>query len=112
MARVPVTLVKRAIVNMEDKYKVISPLGERIGIGTYDTFYNTEKFESCIEAMINKDAVCVNFVQDQEGIIYFEYYNIKDPDSKKYLRLGCQHFPFGIDTRDDWMICEYMQELL
>lgn len=97
---------------MEDKHKVISPLGERIGIGTYDTFFNADKFESVEEAIANNDAVCVNFVKDEEGIIYFEYFNIKDPDTKKYLRLDFQFFPLGVDTRDDWRICDAMQELL
>jgi hypothetical protein len=82
-------------------YTIIAPLGKRIGRGTFDTLFDSEKYSSMEQADQAGDLVVINFVQDSEGIIYFEGYHTKHPDNKRYIRLQIQHFPFGIDIFDD-----------
>lgn len=83
------------------KYTKIAPLGKRNSVGTFDDFYNDGKYNSMQEAWTAIDFVVVDFVQDEQGVIYFELYNKKAPEVKKYHRLRVQHFPMGIDVFDD-----------
>lgn len=84
------------------KYTKISPLGPREGKGTFDTFYDTKKYpKGQSQAEEANDAVIVDFVKDDDGIVYFEFYNTKAPEIKKYHQLEIQHFPFGVDVFDD-----------
>lgn len=81
-------------------YTKISPLGERIGPGTFEFVFDTEKYKM-EEAIVANDGAIVDFVQDENGIIYFEAYDTKSPENKQHVRLQIQHFPFGIDIMDD-----------
>lgn len=91
-------------------YTKIAPLGNRIGPGTYDCFWKPA-YRSMEEALAANDFIVVDFVTDENGIIYFEFYHINTPQIKKYHRLMFQHFPFGVDTRDDWMAGEIAQSM-
>jgi hypothetical protein len=55
------------------------------------------------EAMKANDIAVVDFVQDENGIIYFEIYHTKDPAAKRHCRLEIQNFipAIGIDAFDD-----------
>lgn len=83
------------------KYEKIYPLGERKGIGSYETFFNQGKFKSIKEAIEANEYCVVDFVKDEQGIIYFEIYTGALPDVKTYHRLNIQHFPCGVDVMDD-----------
>jgi len=82
-------------------YRKISPLGTRLGFGTYDTFFDTSKYRSIAEAEEANDLVIVNFVINDENVIYFEVFSTRNENKKEYLRLQIQHFPFGVDAGDD-----------
>ena len=57
-------------------YEKIRPLPKRDGDGTYDQFWDMDKYDSLEN-------------------------HTKKPEEKTYYRLEWQHFPFGVDTRDD-----------
>lgn len=82
-------------------YKVISPLGPRVGPGTFDAVWEQTNYPTIEEAMKASDYAVINFVEDEDRIKYFEAYYIRTPEVKKYLRLEIQDFPFGIDMIDD-----------
>ena len=82
-------------------YEKIRPLPKRDGDGTYDQFWDMDKYDSLEKARKANDTVIIDFVKDEKGIIYFEFYHTKKPEEKTYYRLEWQHFPFGVDTRDD-----------
>lgn len=86
-------------------YKKIFPLGKRPSKGGFDDFYSTEKYKSLEDAYHADDFVKVDFVTDENDIVYFEFYNVKNPDEKKHHRLEIQRFPFGIDVFDDQAAC-------
>ncbi len=92
--------------------KKISPLGKRKGLGTFDTFFDTDKYEKVAQAHEANDVAVVDFVQDDDGVKYFEIYHTKNPDEKTTYRLQIQHFPFGIDHFDDEWAAHYAQEFL
>lgn len=77
-------------------------MGERKGFGTYETFYNHHKYtrEQAYEA---KCYTVVDFVQDENGIKYLQAYHAQFPKYVLREKMLIQHFPFGIDQRDDWM---------
>lgn len=93
-------------------YKKISPLGKREGVGTWDTFFDTEKYSSPDDAAKHNDYVAADFVKDEKGTILFEIYHSKKPEDKKYHRLNFQHFPFGVDILDDSLGAEIAVNLL
>jgi len=82
------------------EYTKISPLGPRVGPGTFDFVFDTEKYKMD-QAIIANDGIIVDFVKGNDGILYFDAYDTKQPDIHEYLRLQIQHFPFGIDMMDD-----------
>lgn len=88
---------------MDNKYIKISPLGPRKGPGTFDCWYDTEKYLSVEEAAVANDLVIVDFVKDENDIIYFELHHTKAPRSRRHYQLEIQNFipAFGIDAFDD-----------
>jgi len=88
-------------------------LGPRVGPGTFDIFFDTEKYKTQEEAIAANDCVIIDFVR-KDGDIYFEAYHTKEPGVLLYERLEIQHFiaHIGIDTRDDQRACRLAQELL
>lgn len=95
-----------------DELSVISPLGPRTGPGTFDTFFDTVKYKTMEAALAAHDYVVVNFVANGFGTKSFEAYHSKEPHKKAYVELEIQHFPFGIDMRDDQAACNLAVELL
>jgi len=87
-------------------YSKIAPLGERDGLGTFDTFYDNEAYKSFNEA--GKDVVIVDFVEKDE-VIYFRFTH---KDKIEYHRLQIQHFPAGIDAFDDHAACVISDRLI
>lgn len=83
----------------------IYPLGPKPGFGTYETFYDSSKYQSLKQAKEYYDVVVVDFVKDEWGVIYFEVYSTMTPDIKKYHKLIVQQFPFGVDYNDDVEVC-------
>lgn len=96
---------------MSAEYTKISPLGKRDGVGTFDTFYATEKCENIEAAIAANDVVIIDFVS-KENITYFAAYHTKEPGTIIYTRLDIQHFPFGIDILDDGRACDMAAKLL
>jgi hypothetical protein len=93
-------------------YTKIAPLGERPGPGSYDGFWNMEKYKSMEEAMSAGDFVTIDFVQDERQIIYFEFFHSKRPKIRLHYQLGWQRFPAGVDTRDDAAAIEIARTML
>lgn len=88
------------------KYEKIDLFGKQKSRGTFDDFYNIEKFDSLQQAYDAKDYVECNFVKDEDGILYIEAKNISKPDVKKYHRLNYQNPVAGLDSLDDNCGCE------
>ena len=93
------------------EYTIIAPLGIMNGIGTFDTFHNQRKYSSCEEALKANDVIVIDFVKDENDIIYFQIYHTKSSHAKTYLQLEVQHFPFGVDIIDDNRVCQTVFEL-
>ena len=93
-------------------YTKISPLGPRIGIGTFDTINVKEKYPDMNDAIAAKECVVVDFVKDEEGVIYFCAYHAKHVEDKLYRKLSIQYFPVGIDLFDDEAAMEMAIKLL
>lgn len=92
-------------------YTVISPLGKRAGLGTFETFWDSEKYPD-VETAIKANNCCIVDFVEKEGTVYFQFHNIAHPDHKEYYRLNQQHFPFGIDVLDDNMACGIMERFI
>ena len=90
----------------------ISPLGPRVEEGTFETFFDGKKYHNMALARAANDMYIVDFVQDQNGIIYFEGYSLKQPELKTYHKLNYQHFPAGIDVSDDAAACAMADKYL
>lgn len=90
----------------------IYPLGKRSGIGSFDTFWDIEKYKTLQEAISKNDVIIVDFVKDDDDIIYFEFYWSYNPEEKIYQILTIQHFPLGVDIRDDRLACIQIQKML
>lgn len=82
------------------KYKKIDLFGKKQSKGSFDDFFDTEKYDSVKEAYDSNDFVKCNYVKDKKGIIYIEAQHTKKKN-KKYHRLMIQNCPFGIDINDD-----------
>lgn len=82
-------------------YTKIYPLGKREGRGSFDTYCERNGWEPN-SARASDKLVVIDFVVDENNIIYFEAHHSDHPEDKEYLRLQVQHFPFGIDMVDDF----------
>lgn len=88
---------------MKGRFTIIAPLGDRIGYGTFETFWNIELYRDVDEAYAKSDCVVVNFVQDKGGKMWFHFNDLAEPEHQVYYSLLVQEFnpDLGIDTRDD-----------
>lgn len=93
-------------------YTKISPLGARNGLGTFEMFFDTSKYISPDAAQEANDVAIVDFVLNDDDVIYFEAYHIKSPEDKKHVRLQIQHFPCGVDVMDDQAACDLANEFI
>lgn len=83
------------------KYTKISPLWPRRGPGTFDGVYGL-KYKTMEEAVEANDIVVIDFVKDENDIIYFQFYHTKDIKAKRYWQLQVQDFYMGVvDAFDD-----------
>lgn len=89
----------------------ISPLSNRPGLGTYETFFDKTKYQSLQQALYHKDVAIVDFVKDEYGTIYFEAYTMERPDYRLHHKLNFQQFPFGVDYSDDVEACVLVSKL-
>lgn len=92
-------------------YNKIALFGKKQSRGTFDDFFS-EKYESIQEAYEKNDYVQADFVKDEEGVLYIEAYNVKEPEVKKYHRLNFQRCMFGLDVLDDSLGAEMAESLL
>jgi hypothetical protein len=83
------------------KYEKISLFGKTKSRGTFDDFFDTEKYKTIHEAYNANDYVECDFVKDSEGILYIEARNVQNPEKKKYHKLNYQRPVFGLDISDD-----------
>ncbi|MFA7289599.1 MAG: hypothetical protein WC055_12050 [Melioribacteraceae bacterium] len=88
------------------KYTKIYPLGLREGHGSFETFFDLEKYASIKEAEDSNDYVVCDFVLGEDDIKYIECSHIQIPEIKKYHRINYQNFPFGLDVLDDRLASE------
>ena len=93
-------------------YNKISPLGIQASKGTNDDFFDTGKYSSVLEAWAADDYVQGDFVQDESNMVHIELKHTKNKDDKVYYTLQIQHFPLGLDIRDDNLACEAAYKLL
>lgn len=93
-------------------YEKINLFGGKTSKGSFDDFFNTEKYPDLQSAYKANDYVEADFVKDENGIIYIEARNIKNPEDKKYYRLNFQHCPAGLDGLDDNLAAEMAASLL
>ena len=92
-------------------YKKIALFGKKESKGTFDDFYS-KNYSSLQEAYDANDYVQADFVQDEEGTLFIEAHNVKNPDVKKYHRLNFQRPVAGIDILDDSLAAEMSASLL
>lgn len=93
-------------------YKKINLFGKQKSRGTYDDFYNTEKYDTIEQAYEANDYVECDFVRDHHGDLYIEAKNVKNPDRRIYHRLHHQRPVAGLDVYDDEAGCELAESLL
>lgn len=93
-------------------YTKIDLFGKKESRGTFDDFFSTDKYETLQDAYKANDYVECDFVQDENGILYIEARNVKNPDVKEYHRLNYQHCLAGIDVSDDAGGCDIASKLL
>jgi len=84
-------------------FTIIAPLGDRVGFGTFETFWDTKKYDHVEVAYVNCDCVVVDFVKDKGGKIWFHFTDLAEPEHEVFYSLLVQKFnpDLGIDTRDD-----------
>lgn len=88
------------------EYKKISPLGPRVGFGTFETLFDIDKYPTLEDATNANDYVILDFVIDERDLKHIECYHVRTPETKLYHRINYQHFPFGLDAMDDHFACE------
>lgn len=81
-----------------EKINLFGPKGSR---GSFDDFFDTKKYETIQEAYAANDYVECDFVKDEEGVLYIQAANVKNPAVQKLHRLNYQRCPFGLDVSDD-----------
>ena len=93
-------------------YEKIELFGKQKSRGSYDDFFNAEKYPNLEAAYNANDYVQAEFVKDEKGAIYIEVRNVNNPEVKKYHRLNYQRPFFGLDVSDDSAGCELATSLL
>ena len=88
------------------KYEKVNLFGKQQSRGTFDDFFHSEKYETLQQAYDANDYVECDFVKDEQGLLYIEAKNVKNPEVKKYHRLNYQKPVCGLDVSDDNAGCE------
>jgi len=104
--------LRKLLAKMKDRKDdgKFRPLGHRNGIGTYETFFDTDQYDTWKDAVDDGEAVVVDFMND-EGVIKFVAYHVARPGTKLYHTLNYQHFPAGVDVLDDQAAVEMAEKL-
>jgi hypothetical protein len=92
-------------------YERIYLFGKQKSRGTFDDFFDTTKFETLEQAYGANDYVECDFVKDEEGTLFIEARNVKQPDVRKVHRLNYQRPVAGLDVSDDSAGCELAASL-
>ncbi|HRG19317.1 MAG TPA: hypothetical protein PLP39_09520, partial [Flavobacterium lutivivi] len=82
-------------------YEKINLFGKKQSRGTFDDFFDINKYETIEQAYNANDYVECDFVRDENGIIFIEARNVKNPELKKYHKLNYQRPFAGLDVSDD-----------
>lgn len=80
--------------------------------GTFDDFFNTDKYDSLEAAYAANDYVEADFVRDEQAAILIELRHSKNPDKRLYHRLNYQEPRFGLDISDDNAAMELAKTLM
>lgn len=64
-------------------YEKIYLFGKKQSKGSFDDFFSTEKYSTIQDAYKANDYVECDFVKDENGTLYIEARNIKNPSEKK-----------------------------
>lgn len=83
------------------KTTVVNLFGNRNSEGTFDDFFDPEKYSSYEKAKENHDFVICDFVKDDEGILYISAHHVAYPENKFLHKLMYQNCPAGLDVSDD-----------
>jgi hypothetical protein len=94
------------------KYEKVELFGKQQSRGTFDDLFDSKKYQSIQEAYAANDYAQCDFVKDEEGILYIEAKNMKQPDTRKYHRLNYQRPVMGIDVSDDNAACDLAFSML
>ena len=76
-------------------------LWEVESVGTYDDFYDTDKYTSYEEAKNKNDFIISDFVEDDDKIKYIKIYKSNDIKTEMIYKLNYQNIIAGIDIEDD-----------
>ena len=87
-------------------YTKIDLFGNQKSKGTFDDFFDTEKYMTMQEAYAANDYVECDFVKDDDGILYIEARHVQFPEIRKYHELNWQRPVAGLDVLDDSLGCE------
>lgn len=81
--------------------KRIELFGKKESRGSFDDFYDSNKYSTPQEAYEANDYVECDFVKDDDGFIYIQALHVQNPDDKKLHKLNFQLCPAGVDVSDD-----------
>lgn len=98
------------LMNKIIEHTIVAPLGKRLGLGTYDTFWDRERYVSYHDAEDHGGLVVVDFVCDADDVVYFQIYPLNAPKTLRYVRLNQQHFPCGLGIEDYFTCIEIVSE--
>jgi hypothetical protein len=93
-------------------YRKVSLFSEQKSRGTYDDFFNPEKYKTIEEAHLASDYVQGDFVMDENDILFIQLYHMRAPENKIHHRLYIQRPVAGIDVYDDDKACKMALKLL
>lgn len=93
------------------EYTIIDLFGKHGSRGTFDDIFSN-KYESKEDAYAANDYVQADFVRDENGILYIQAFNVKDPEIKKLHKLNYQRPVAGLDVMDDSMGADMAATLL
>jgi len=95
------------------EYKVIPNLyGYNNSKGTYDDFFDTDKYKTHLDSVEADDFVKVDYVTDDNNTLGVLIYHTKNPEEKRHYQLSWQHPVAGRDILDDNYIAEVADKLL
>lgn len=95
------------------EHKIIPNLyGYTNSKGTYDDFFDIDKYKTHTEAVEADDFVKVDYVVTEDNILGVQIYHTKTPDDKTYYQLSWQHPVAGRDIIDDNIIAQMADDIL